>query len=375
MDLQGIPFTNVYRSMLTSSIWTTPHPRLHMIRCVWVTLMLMADRRGYVHSSVPGLAAAALVSLEEAEEALELFRGPDKYSRTKEHDGRRIADAPGGWLLLNYEAHRLATLGELAKQSKRDSYHRNKGKSSPTDGETRQGDPVSESLGDDRGDAGEGGDSLDEPWNPRARASSSSSLLLDTDQDRSLEGPDPVESSPRFGKPGEKAVDHLDGYEPEPELFARALEVGLSREDVEQRIAELRTGPVGGTRGVFPSRRHEYMLRQIPKWRTWKETDAARAAAARAAPARGPGLRAAPGADLETTGAAVAFSALTEHREFCEKHGLDINQAVTAYRNGKRARELGTPDQWRDFGNRLKCWLVTGVFYPDGQLPKRKGIA
>jgi hypothetical protein len=367
VDLQGIPFTNVYRSMLTSSIWTTPHPRLHMIRCVWMTLMLMADRRGYVHSSVPGLAAQAVVSIEEAEEALELFRGPDKYSRTKEYEGRRIVDVAGGWRLLNYEAHRDATLVELAKQSKRDSYHRNKGKASPNDGEARQGDPVSESAGDDRQDTGLDGSPLD----LAASRALSSSSLLDTDQDRSLGEPDQIESRDAGPVGGSRrgTVDHLDGWEPKPDLYARAAELGLSREVVDQRIGELRTGPVGGARGVFPHKRDEYVLQQLPKWRTWKETDAAKAARAAAAP--GPGVRrAAPGDDIATTDAATAFRATNEHREFCRAHKLDVERAVREFRAGTRPAKLGTLLAQEEFTHRLKCWASTGVFYADGPMPK-----
>ena len=364
MDLQGIPFTNVYRSMLTSSIWTTPHPHLHMIRCVWMTLMLMADRRGYVHSSVPGLAAAALVSIEEAEEALELFRGPDKYSRTKSFEGRRIMNVEGGWLLLNYEAHRDATVQELAKQAKRDSYHRNKGKNAQGDADARQSDPNSETFGDDRQGAGIDGSPLDDA---SSRALSSSSLL-ETDQDRSLEEPDQVESRSAGPVGGTRrgTVDHLDGWSPKPELYARAAELGLSREIVDQRIGELRTGPVGGARGVFPNKRDEYVLQQLPKWRTWKETDAAKAARAAAAPVG----RRLPGDDITTTEAATVFHPTNEHRDFCRSHKLDLDHAVSEFRKGTRPGKLGTLPAQSEFTHRLKCWAATGVFYADGPMPK-----
>jgi hypothetical protein len=327
----------------------------------------MADRRGYVHSSVPGLAAQAVVSIEDAEEALELFRGPDKYSRTKEYEGRRIVDVAGGWRLLNYEAHRDATLVELAKQSKRDSYHRNKGKNVQGDADTRQCDPNSETFGDDRRDTGIDGDPLD----VAASRAPSSSSLLDTDQDQSLEEPDQFESRDARPVGGSRrgTVDHLDGWSPKPELYARAIELGLSREVVDQRIGELRTGPVGGARGVFPHKRDEYVLQQLPKWRTWKETDAAKAARAAAAPVGG-ARRAAPGDDIATTDAATAFRATNEHRDFCRAHGLDVDRAVREFRTGTRPAKLGTLLAQEEFTHRLKCWASTGVFYADGPMPK-----
>lgn len=69
-------------------------------------MLAMADKWGYVGSSLPGLADAAKVSLEEAKTAVDKFGQPDPHSRTKDNDGRRIVEAQGGWQILNYEAHR-----------------------------------------------------------------------------------------------------------------------------------------------------------------------------------------------------------------------------------------------------------------------------
>ena len=57
---------------------------------------------------MPGLAAAARVTLAECQEALASFLAPDPYSRSKEHDGRRIEEVDRGWRLLNYERFRNA---------------------------------------------------------------------------------------------------------------------------------------------------------------------------------------------------------------------------------------------------------------------------
>src|SRR5678809_548249 len=91
-----------------------------------MTLMLMADKNGYVHSSVPGLAAQAVVTIDDALEALELFLAPDPYSRTKEHEGRKLVEVEGGWRLLNYEKHRDAKRDALQKKYRRDWYHKQK---------------------------------------------------------------------------------------------------------------------------------------------------------------------------------------------------------------------------------------------------------
>jgi hypothetical protein len=57
---------------------------------------------------MPGLAALSRVSLEDCIAAVEQLSGPDKWSRTQEHEGRRIAPADGGWVLLNHGKYRAA---------------------------------------------------------------------------------------------------------------------------------------------------------------------------------------------------------------------------------------------------------------------------
>jgi hypothetical protein len=49
--------------------------------------------------------------------------------------------------------------------------------------------------------------------------------------------------------------------------------------DFEDRLAKLRLGPIGGKRGVFVSRRDDYVRQQFADWRTWGETERAKAAA------------------------------------------------------------------------------------------------
>jgi hypothetical protein len=69
-------------------------------------MLVMADSRGRVLGSIPGLAHRACVTLENTQLALERFLAPDPFSRTKEHEGRRIEEIDGGWRLLNYLKYR-----------------------------------------------------------------------------------------------------------------------------------------------------------------------------------------------------------------------------------------------------------------------------
>lgn len=95
-------YTKLFSSIVHSTIWRAENH----VRLVWVTMLAMSDKNGLVESSIPGLADAARVSLEECEAALKQLTAPDPYSRSKDFDGRRIQDADGGWELLNYVKYR-----------------------------------------------------------------------------------------------------------------------------------------------------------------------------------------------------------------------------------------------------------------------------
>lgn len=69
-------------------------------------MLAMTDRNGNVFASVPGLANRARVTVEQAEIAINKFLSPDRYSRTPDNEGRRIAVIDGGWLLLNHAKYR-----------------------------------------------------------------------------------------------------------------------------------------------------------------------------------------------------------------------------------------------------------------------------
>lgn len=47
--------------------------------------------------------------------------------------------------------------------------------------------------------------------------------------------------------------------------------------DPDAHLARLKTGPVGGTRGIFPDQLEAYVRSLFGKWRTWEETDRAKA--------------------------------------------------------------------------------------------------
>lgn len=95
-------FTKLFGSILASTVWQEPHAT----RLTWITMLAMSDKDGIVSSSVPGLAHFARVSVQECEAALATFLSPDPYSRTPDHDGRRVEKVAGGWRLLNHGVYR-----------------------------------------------------------------------------------------------------------------------------------------------------------------------------------------------------------------------------------------------------------------------------
>jgi hypothetical protein len=108
-------FTKLFNSILDSTIWQEPLET----KIVWITMLAMVDRSGEVHASVPGLAKRAGVTIEQCEFALQCLRSPDQYSRTQDHEGRRIKDIDGGWELLNHGKYRALLSAEERREYNR----------------------------------------------------------------------------------------------------------------------------------------------------------------------------------------------------------------------------------------------------------------
>ena len=95
-------FVKLFSGLLYSTVWRED---LH-VKVVWITLLALCDAKGRVAASVPGLAAISAVTVDQCRDALERLKAPDPDSRTKEWEGRRIADIDGGWQVLNYLKYR-----------------------------------------------------------------------------------------------------------------------------------------------------------------------------------------------------------------------------------------------------------------------------
>lgn len=109
-------YTKLFSSITASTIVSEPLAT----RWLWVTMLAMADGQGCVWGSIPGLARIANITLTECETALECFLAPDLYSRTKDHDGRRVELVDGGWRLLNHAKYRAIRSAEERREYMRE---------------------------------------------------------------------------------------------------------------------------------------------------------------------------------------------------------------------------------------------------------------
>ena len=78
--------------------------------------------------------------MADCEAGIESFQLPDKWSRTEEHEGRRIEKIEGGWRLLNYDKYREMRDAETTRESKRE-YMRRERASSKVEQSGKSGTP------------------------------------------------------------------------------------------------------------------------------------------------------------------------------------------------------------------------------------------
>ncbi len=95
-------YTKLFGSIVSSTVWRESKDT----KILWVTMLAMADMSGVVEASIPGLADLARLTIPETEASLLALSSPDPYSRTKEHEGRRIKAVDGGWVILNHAKYR-----------------------------------------------------------------------------------------------------------------------------------------------------------------------------------------------------------------------------------------------------------------------------
>ncbi len=96
-------YAKLYSSIIFSTVWRGTSKD---VKILWVAMLALSDPDGLVEASIPGLAAAADMTLVETEAALLVLMSPDTYSKNPANDGRRVERREGGFFIFNYRGHR-----------------------------------------------------------------------------------------------------------------------------------------------------------------------------------------------------------------------------------------------------------------------------
>jgi len=293
------PYTPIFRDLVMSSMWAADPPT----RCVWIWFLLMADPEGYVAAAVPGVAQQAGVTLDQAKSAIALLESPDPYSSTPDFEGRRIVKVPRGWHIVNFVAYRERAKHEAAKARKRNWAEKKRAEQLQL--------PFTEEP-----DCVDGTSTC----RPESTRSDENHEKVDAPKPKpkllSSEGEDPSYPPPIRVRP---VVKELDGWEPSDGLRDEARMAGVTTFD--ERIASLRSGPIGGQRGVFADEIDNYIRSFFGDWRTWEETDRAKSAQRQA-------QAASPRRFGEAQLPVDPFEPDASQRAFAKKYGLDIEGLV-----------------------------------------------
>lgn len=109
-------FVKMFSTMPDSTIWQESKDT----KLTWITMLLVCDSNGEIHASIPGLAKRVGITTRECQDALKCLMSPDPFSRTKDHEGRRIKEIDGGWFILNYAKYRDTLSAEDKKRKDRE---------------------------------------------------------------------------------------------------------------------------------------------------------------------------------------------------------------------------------------------------------------
>lgn len=310
-------YTCIFNDVLRSRVWAASPA----IRAVWLWLRLSADPEGFVCATTAGIAVSARVELEEARQALELLESPDPDAEPDDpFQGRIIEKVPRGWRVLCQELERELARHEAEKARKRRWAKR---KRAANDVEPESTDPSTSFAVDVHVDAN--------PENVDPTKTKSTTKSNPPQKEGIPPTPQPVAQP--FDAPVLPAVLHElpEDFAPDEVTLAEARITGVKR--LDEHIARLRTGPIGGTRGVIASQLQRYIRGLLPKMRAWEEEDAAKGP--RSSPASQPATARVPG---------FPEWVYPQHADTAKRHGLNLKRAVASF---AKQCHLGNPSGLR----------------------------
>jgi hypothetical protein len=114
-------YSKLFTKVLDSSIWLESHPT----RIVWMTMLACMDEDGMCQfATVVNLARRAIVTTEEARQAISILEAPDLDSSDPDNEGRRLERVPGGWIVLNATKYKDIVTGSESRRLARERAQR-----------------------------------------------------------------------------------------------------------------------------------------------------------------------------------------------------------------------------------------------------------
>jgi hypothetical protein len=319
-------FTPIFRDVLTSRVWAEAHATVR----VWLWLQVSADPEGCVPSSLAGVAVGARVTLDEARQAIDFLESVDPDADPSDPlEGRVLERVPRGWRVLTLESDRERAKRESQKARNRKYMVGYRIAKKSTEESTQPGNDVTGNAEPPEVDAPipipKPKPSLQEersPLPPTIVDDTSIALRFRGSADGSVYVSRPV------------VITRIpEDWRLSDELRSEAVMAGVPPAEIDPRVADLRRGPIGGQRGVFLDELDAYVRGQFGKWKTWSETDRAKAAAATQAPRRF-GAPEAPAGPTRERVKGMPEWIYTQHADYALEHGLDLKRAAMAFAKG-----------------------------------------
>lgn len=313
-------YTPIFKDVLTSRVWALPDAHLR----VWLWLQLQADPEGFICADVTGVAVGARVSGQDARDALEVLSLVDADAEPSDvNQGRLLERVPKGWRIVGFEDQRELAKGE--GQRARNRRYMRRVREAQAANDTTDSPPAS---------------TVDSPKpKPKPKPLPSEGEIP----------PTPTRFEQLVEQVGDVSVTVFattrvihaipDAWVPSESLRADAAIAGVA--NLDERILALRSGPIGGTRGIFEGELENYVRTFFGKWRTWSETDRAKASAA--AKPRGQSYRQ-PTVTIEPT---------AKHRAYAAKHGLPLDELVKELVDSGAADDLGAKRALEMLGEKM----------------------
>ena len=86
-------------------------------------MIVLSDSKGIIDITPPALSKRTSIPIDIIEEGIDYLSKPDPYSRSQEHEGRRIIlideHRPWGWIIVNHEYYRnLASIDDKREKAR-----------------------------------------------------------------------------------------------------------------------------------------------------------------------------------------------------------------------------------------------------------------